>query len=87
MDLYTRAVLTLIAFALCVIAFRGVFEPVPPAHAAEEVECRFAGPLEISDFRDTLDVDIDDTVQVEVKQGFAQPGSSSSQPMYIKVVE
>ena len=86
MDTYTRVVLTVIAAALTVIAFRGV-DPISLAHAAEEIECRFNGGVTVSDFRDSLDVDIDDTVTVEVKQAFSQPGSNSSSPLYIQVVD
>lgn len=75
-DPYTRAVLTIIALALCVIALRGL-SPVPVAHAAEVTECRFSGPLEISRIGGT----------VEIEQAYGQPGSSSGHPIYVKSLQ
>ncbi len=84
MDTYTKLVLTVIAAALCAIALRGL-EPIPPAHAADTMECEVKGPMEIrgsitiEDFRDKL--------EVEVEQGYAEAGSSSSSPVYVKQVD
>lgn len=75
-DTYTRILLTVIAVALCVIALRGT-SPVPAAHAAEVMECRFSGPLEISR--------INGKVQLEAAHGEA--GSSSSYPLYVKQLQ
>ncbi len=77
-DAYTRFLLTVIAFALISIALR-LGSPIPPAYATETMECQFDGPLEIRR--------ISEDVTVEVKQAYNQPGSSSSHPLYIKVVE
>ncbi len=87
MDLYTRAVLTIIAASLAVIAVRGLASPVSPAHAAEEISCRFGNALEISSFRDDLQVTIDRPLTVEVKQAFNQPGSSRGTPVYVQMVD
>ena len=82
-DHYTRAVLTVIAVALVVIATRGqLFET--PAHAADEIKCRVEGPIEIKGFGETLSVKITDEVKVEVDQAYSSAGSSSSSPLYIK---
>lgn len=84
MDTYTKAVLTVIAIALSVIALRGL-QPIAPAHAADSIECEVRGPMEIKgsitieDFRDKL--------EVEVEQGYAEAGSSSSSPLYVKDVD
>jgi hypothetical protein len=73
-DTYTRVVLTVIAVALVIIALRGV-SPIPVAHAAETMDCRFDGPLQI---RDEIKVKLD---------SYGLPGSSSSSPMYVKTVQ
>ena len=78
MDRYTRFLLTVIAIALTVIAARGI-SPVAPAYAADTIECRFDGPLTIGDFRDQLDV--------RVEQKSYQPGSSSGNPLYVRTVD
>ncbi len=84
MDTYTKVVLTVIAVALSVIALRG-FHPVSPAQAADTLECEVKGPMEIrgsitiEDFRDKL--------EVEVEQGYAEAGSSTSSPLYVKDVD
>lgn len=44
-DRYTRTVLTVIAAALVVIAARGGI--VPPALAAETLDCRISGPIDV----------------------------------------
>lgn len=84
MDTYTRVVLTVIAAALVVIAARGL-SPVSVAQAAEDIACTFSNGVTVSDFRDSIDVELD-TVSVKVEQGFNQPGSSSSTPLYVKSV-
>jgi hypothetical protein len=82
MDNYTKLILTVIAVALCVIAVRGL-NPVPVAHASSDLECTVDGPMEIkgsisiSSFGDDL----------EIKQGYSTPGSSSSSPVYTKIVD
>lgn len=82
MDKTTKLILAVIAAALCVIAVRGL-NPVPPAYASSDLECTVQGPMEIkgsisiSNFGDDL----------EIKQGYAQPGSSSSSPVYTKIVD
>ena len=73
-DRYTRTVLTIIAAALVVIALRGL-NPIPPAWAAETMDCRVSGEIEIKRFSDDLKVQVDD---------FNFPGGSSSRPMYMK---
>ena len=71
-DPYIRVVLTVIAGALVTIALRGV-SPVPAAHAADVVECRVTGPIEISRING----------KVELEQAYGQPGSSSSYPLHV----
>ena len=83
-DRYTRFILTVIAFALVAIAIRGS-SPITPAHAAETIECRFSGGVEISRFSDTLNVEIrkiDDEIELE-----DQRGGSSGSPIYVKSVD
>jgi len=82
MDNYTRTVLTVIAAALVAIALQGFGSPIPVAHAADRLDCRIDGPVEIKGLRDELRVKI--TGAVEVKQSFSEAGSSSSYPLYIK---
>ncbi len=85
MDTYTRFILTIIAAALVVIAFRGTGATViPEAYAADRLDCRIDGPVEIKGLRD-LRVTIDDPV--EIKQAFSEAGSSSGSPMYVKTVD
>lgn len=76
-DRYTRAVLTIIAAALVVIALRGLGSPESTARAADTVECHFSGPVEISRING----------KVELEQAYGQPGSSSSYPVYVKTVQ
>jgi hypothetical protein len=76
MDNYTRFLLTVIAVSLAVIALRGN-SPIAEAQAADS-RCVIDGPMEISK--------IDDTIRVKVEQGFAQPGTSSSNPVYVEMV-
>jgi len=85
-DPYLRAVLTVIALALVVIATRGQLLETP-AHAAEDVRCRVEGPLEIRSFSDKLEVKIVDKVRVEVEPAFATAGTSSGSPVYVKKVD
>ncbi len=82
-DRYTRAVLTVIAIALVVIATRGQLETT--AHAADEIRCRVEGPIEIKSFGDDLTVKLSDQLKVEVESAFSSPGSSSSSPLHVKV--
>ena len=88
-DWYSRIMLTMIAVSLAVIAFGQLQNPVPAAHAADTMECRFSGPLQIRDIGGTVDVrirSIDDDIKVEATQAFSQPGTSSSRPLYIQQV-
>ena len=78
-DTYSRIVLTVIAAALVALAVQRADTVVPAAHAAETIECRFSNPLEIRR--------IEGTVAVEVKQGFSQPGTNSSYPLYVQTVQ
>jgi len=82
-DRYSRAVLTVIAVALVVIATRGQLLEVS-AYAADEVRCRVEGPIEIRSFGDDLDVKFSDKIRVEVEHAFATAGTSSGSPLYIK---
>ena len=84
MDTYTKVVLTVIAAALVTIALRGV-SPIPEAHAADRLDCRIDGPVEVRGFPDTFRVRITDSV--EIKQGFSEAGSSSSSPLYVRSVD
>ena len=85
MDTYTRVVLTIIAAALVVIALRGGGAPLlPNAHAAERLDCRIEGPVEIKGLSD-LRIRIADAV--EVKQSHSEAGSSASYPVYVKSVD
>ncbi len=77
-DTYTRFVLTIIALALVVIAARGLPSPVSVAHATDVVPCRIDGPLEIRG--------IGGQVKVELEQAYGEPGSSSSNPLYVKAL-
>ena len=88
-DWYARTMLTVIAGSLAVIAAGQLQSPVPVAHAAETMDCRFSGPLEIRDIGGTVDVrirSIDDDIKVEASQAFSQPGTSSSRPLYVQQV-
>lgn len=85
MDTYTRVILTVIAAALVVIALRGTGTSViPEAYAADRLDCRIDGPIEIKGLRD-LRVTIDDPV--EIKHAFHAAGSSSGSPVYVKTVD
>ena len=87
-DPYTRLLLTVIAISLAIIAVRGV-SPIPAAFAGEVMECKFSGGLEVSRFSDTLDIRVtrfDSDLDVEVKSGFSQPGTSASSPIYVQDV-
>jgi hypothetical protein len=89
-DWYARMLLTVIALSLAVIAVGQVRNPIPVAHAADSIECRFSGPLEIRDIGGTVDVrirSIDDDMKVETSHAFSQPGTSSSHPVYIRQVQ
>ena len=88
-DWYSRSMLTIIAVSLAVLATGQLQNPVPAAHAADTMECRFSGPLEIRDIGGTVDVrirSIDDDLKVEASQAFSQPGTSSSRPLYVQQV-
>lgn len=89
-DWYVRMMLTVIAASLAVIAAGQVKNPVSAAYAADSIECRFSGPLEIRDIGGTVDVrirSIDDDMKVETSHAFSQPGTSSSHPVYIRQVQ
>ena len=84
MDTYTKLVLTVIALALCVIAFRG-FEPIAPAHAADSIECEVKGPMEI---KGSIAIrSFDDNLDVEIEQAYNEAGSSSGSPLYVKEID
>lgn len=88
-DWYSRLMLTVIAGSLAVLALGRVKNPVPAAYAADSIECRFSGPLEIRDIGGTVDVrirSIDDDIKVEASQAYSQPGTSSSRPLYVQQV-
>jgi len=85
-DRYTRAVLTVIAAALVVIATRGQILETP-AHAADEIRCTVEGPIEIKSFGDDLEVKVGNEVKVEIDQAYSSAGSSSSSPLYIKATD
>jgi len=72
-DRTTHFLLAVIALAMMIVALRPL---VPVAHAADTLKCTIDGPLVISDFRDTL--------KVEVSSAFSSPGSSASSPLYIE---
>ena len=71
-DTYTRFVLTIIALSLGVIALRGA--AFTPAYATDTLDCR----MTISSFREEL--------KVKIEQVYGQPGSSSTRPLHVKVV-
>ena len=52
------------------------------AHAAETMECRFSGPLEIRSIGR-----IDNEVKVKMEQAYGEAGSSSGNPVYFKQVQ
>jgi poly-beta-hydroxyalkanoate depolymerase len=88
-DWYVRMMLTVIAVSLAVIATGQLNNPVPAAYAADSIECRFSGPLEIRDIGGTVDVrirSIDDDMKIETSHAFSQPGTSSSYPVYVRQV-
>jgi|GEM_PF-3146911 len=85
MDTYTRIVLTVIAGALVVLALQGFGSPIPVAHAADRLDCRIDGPVEIKGLQDRLKVEI--VGAIEVKQAYSEAGSSSSSPMYVKNID
>lgn len=85
MDTYTRVVLTVIAVALVAIAAQGFGSPIPVAHAAERLDCRIDGPIEIKGLRDELRVKVTGALQVEQQHGEA--GSSSGYPLYVKSID
>ena len=75
-DPWTKACLTVIALALLVIALRPI---VPVAHAQE-------GPMKCEITGGTLDIGkFDDELRVKVEAAFGSPGSSRSQPHYVKI--
>ncbi|MEZ4319894.1 MAG: hypothetical protein R3F61_20455 [Myxococcota bacterium] len=89
-DRYTRAVLTVIAAALSIIALRGL-SPIPAAWATETMECRFGSPVELRSgaqirVTDTVQVRMSDEVKVRV-ESYGAPGSSSSSPLYVKQID
>ncbi len=78
-DRYTQTVLTVIALSLATIALRGGDGLVPSAHAADTQSVRIERAIEIGR--------LPEPIQVEIKQAFSQPGTSSSSPVYVKLVE
>ncbi|MBW1880464.1 MAG: hypothetical protein JRI25_11000 [Deltaproteobacteria bacterium] len=87
-DAYTRFLLTVIAIALAVIAVRGISPQ--PAWATDRLECRLEGPVEIRSFSDELDVrlrDVAEPIEVKVSHAFAEPGTSTGNPLYVQVVQ
>lgn len=85
MDTYTRTILTVIAAALVVIALQGFGSPIPQAYAADRLDCRIDGPVEVKGLQNELRVKV--TGEVEVKQSRSEAGSSRSYPLYVKNVE
>ena len=67
-DPFTRALLTVIALALVVLALRGT-----PAQAVDPVICRVEGPIEVR---------VAGTVETQAKYG--APGSSTSYPLHVR---
>ena len=76
MDNTTKSLLAAIALGLFVNALSNA---VPVALAAERVECRIDGPVEVR----VTSINDD----IEVKRAFGQVGTSSSNPVYIKALE
>lgn len=83
LDTWTRAVLTVIAASLALLA----------AHAwlgnpalADDMECHIDGPIKIDSFGQPIEVRIDNQpLQVETQpHSSSTPGSSSSFPLYVK---
>lgn len=85
MDNYTRFVLTVIAAALVVIALQGLGSPIPVAHAADRLDCRIDGPIEIKGLHDQLRVKVSGTIDIDQSHGTA--GSSRSYPVYVQTVD
>jgi len=85
MDTYTRIVLTVIAVALVAIAAQGFGSPIASAHAADRLDCRIDGPIEIKGLHDELRVRVSGEVKVEQTHGEA--GSSRTYPLYVRTVE
>ena len=81
-DAYTRAVLTVIAAALVVIALRGLGSPIATAHAGETLDCRVSGQVEI---RGPVRIEsIGGSSKVQIEQAYGEAGSSSGNPLYVK---
>ena len=84
-DRYSRFMLTVIALSLAVIAVKGLGSPVSVAHAADRLDCRIDGPIEIRSIGEIRS--IRGEVDVEIKQAHAQPGTSSSYPVHVRQVD
>ena len=79
-DAYTKAVLSLIAVSLALLAARAWVEPA----WAQSMECRIDGPIEIRDFADTLEVRVTSPLEIRPYSA-SEPGSSSAWPLYVKM--
>ena len=76
MDRTTKFLMAAIAAGLFANALSNL---VPVAHAADALECKVSGPLDIrvTSFDD----------EIELTWDFGAPGASSSSPMHVKKVD
>jgi hypothetical protein len=82
-DAYTRAVLTVIAASLALLA---VHAWIATPALADDMTCHIDGPIRIDSFGQPIEVRIDNQpVQVETQpHSSSNPGSSSVYPLYVK---
>lgn len=84
-DLYSRVLLTVIALALVAIAVQLGASPVAPAHAADTLDCRVSGQVEI---RGPVRIEsVGGETRVKIEQAYGEAGSSSGNPLYVKALD
>ena len=73
MDRTTKGLMAAVAAGLFANALTDL---IPVARAADAIECRVVGPMEVklSDFGDELEISLD----------YGTPGTSSSNPLHVK---
>lgn len=76
MDRTTKFLMAAIAAGLFANAFSNL---VPVARAADSLECKVSGPMEVKV------TSIDD--ELEITWDYSAPGANSASPMYVKAVD